>query len=52
MSTPFAPKFHRDSTATLWDVYTQRWVRTARPTDEQLASLSPAARERVARHVA
>ena len=52
MSKPFAPKFHRDATVTLWDVHAQDWVRTAHPTDEQMASLSPAVRERVARHLA
>jgi hypothetical protein len=42
--------YHRDATVTLWDVYTQSWVRTGRPSDAILASLSDKERERVMRH--
>lgn len=52
MSKPFAPKFHRDSTVTIWNVYTQSWTRTGCPTAELLATLPSALRERVLRHVA
>ena len=44
--------FHRDGSATFWDVYTQSWTRTGSPSDEQLASLPAADRERVQRHTA
>lgn len=47
----FKTKFHRDATVTLWDVYTQSWERTSRPTDAQLAALPAAERERVQKHV-
>ena len=47
----FKTKFHRDATVTLWDVYTQSWERTGRPTAAQLAALSPAEREQVQKHV-
>ena len=39
------------ATVTLWDVYTQSWERTGRPTAAQLAALSPAEREQVQKHV-
>ena len=45
-------KFHRNATVTIWDVYSQSWLRTARPTDAQLAALPAAERERVQRHTA
>lgn len=41
---------HRDGTVTVWDVYTQSWVRTARPSNQVLASLPQADRDRVVRH--
>lgn len=46
----FRTTFHRDGTVTIWDVYTQQWVRTAHPLDELLASLSKPEYERVLRH--
>lgn len=42
--------YHRNGEVTVWDVYQQQWVRTARPRDEVLASLSTDSRERVLRH--
>ena len=42
---------HRDGSVTIWDVYAQQWVRTFSPGDAQLASLDPAARARVMRHL-
>lgn len=46
----FTPTFHRDNTVTLWDVYSQRWVRTNAPTKKQLAQLEEVDRERTIRH--
>lgn len=43
-------KFHRDGTVTVWNVYTQQWERTGRPSDRVLASLESKERERVIRH--
>ena len=48
----FKTTFHRDHTVTLWNVYTQQWVRLSDPSDRLLASLSPKEREKVQRHVA
>lgn len=47
---PYRTKYHRDATVTLWDVYQQQWIRTARPSDRQLASLSSKVRARVIQH--
>jgi hypothetical protein len=49
MSEP-KTRYHRDGTVTLWDVYTQQWVRTSRPSDRQLAALPSEERERTIRH--
>jgi len=49
MST-FRTKFHRDGSITLWDVYTQAWERTSRPSDRQLAAMPEGERERAIRH--
>lgn len=46
----FRTKFHRDRTVTIWNVYTQSWERTARPSADMLATLSHKERERVIRH--
>jgi hypothetical protein len=42
--------YHRDGTITVWDVYTQSWVRTSAPSDALLASLSEHERTRIVRH--
>ena len=42
--------YHRDGTVTVWDVYTQTWRRTGRPSDALLASISEPQRARVIRH--
>ena len=42
--------YHRDHTVTVWNVYTQQWERTDRPSDRVLASLSEPERARVMRH--
>ena len=47
---PYRACYHRDATVTGGDVYRQGWVRTARPSDEGLASLGYAERARVMRH--
>ncbi len=52
MSNSYAVKFHRDGSVTVWDVYTQGWVRTSAPSDAMLASLGSKERERVIRHCA
>lgn len=44
--------YHRDGSVTLWSVHMQQWIRTRRPSDEALASLSSDARGRVLRHIA
>ena len=46
----FKTRFHRDATITLWDVHTQSWERTRRPSDAQLAAMPAAERERAIRH--
>ena len=47
--SPYATTYHRDGSVTVWDVYTQGWVRTGRPSDRILASCS-SDRERIKRH--
>jgi hypothetical protein len=49
-TTPYATKYHRDHTVTVWNVYTQQWERTSRPSDRVLASLSDQERQRIQRH--
>jgi hypothetical protein len=46
----FKTKFHRDGSVTIWDVYQQQWVRTSRPTNQQLATLPK--RDRILKHIA
>lgn len=47
----YATTYHTDGTVTVWDVYSQQWLRRiGRPNDRILASLSPEERERVIRH--
>lgn len=50
MTTTYRTTFHRDHTVTIWDCYSQRWLRTARPSDRILASLDQRERERVIKH--
>ena len=50
MSKPYQTKYHRDSSVTIWNVYSQQWQRTSYPSDNVLASLSDKERERVIRH--
>lgn len=42
--------YHRDGSVTLWNVYTQNFHRTAKPSDAILSSLSEKERRRVCRH--
>jgi hypothetical protein len=46
----FETKFHPDGTITVWNVYTQQWLKTSKPGDAILASLSPGDREKVIDH--
>lgn len=46
----FRTTFHRDGSVTIWNVYTQQWMRTRAPGDRVLASLEPRERARVIRH--
>jgi hypothetical protein len=47
---PYRATYHRDATVTIWNVYTQSWLRTGRPSDRILANLDDRKRERVIRH--
>jgi hypothetical protein len=47
---PYGTTFHRDGTVTVWNVFTQTWLHTARPSSEVLASLPSRERDRVLRH--
>ena len=40
-------KFHRDGTFTVWNVFTQQWERTSKPSDRVLASLPKPERKRI-----
>ena len=42
--------YHRDGSITVWNVYTQSWLRTTKPSDRILASLNDRERRRVCRH--
>lgn len=42
--------YHRDGSVTFFDVYAQRWVRTRRPCDADLAAMNEEERARVCRH--
>jgi len=48
---PFRTTYHRDGTVTLWSVYRQQWERQHVDdlSDETLATLRPAERDRIAR---
>ena len=48
--TGYESTFHRDGTVTVWDVYSQSWLRTRRPSDRVLASLDERERNRVIKH--
>jgi hypothetical protein len=47
---PCKTTYHRDGTVTLWDVYTQQWVRGNNWDDETLATLSSKERARIIKH--
>lgn len=51
MTSPFAIKFHRDATVSLWDSFAQSWLRTAAPSNKLLATLPAAERQRIRRHL-
>ena len=46
----YATTFHRDGSVTVWNVFTQQWLRTSWPSDRVLASLGESERARVIRH--
>lgn len=46
----YRTKFHRDGTVTVWNVYTQTWIRTSRPSDAVLASMANEERAKVIAH--
>jgi hypothetical protein len=48
----YASKLHPDGTVSIWDVYTQGWIRTIAPSDRILASLSREERGQVEAHLA
>ncbi len=50
MSNATQVTFHADGTVTFWDVYTQQWVRTGSPSNDELASLDSKTRARVVAH--
>ncbi len=47
---PFRTVYHRDHSVTIWDVYSQQWMHTNRPSDAVLATLTTTERARVLRH--
>lgn len=47
---PYRTTYHRDRTVTIWDVYSQSWNRTGKPSTAMLATLMPEERDRVMRH--
>lgn len=50
---PYRTTFHRDRSATIWNVFQQQWVRYYKiPGDGVMASLNVKERERVTRHIA
>lgn len=50
-SNAYRTTYHRDGSVTIWNVYTQSWLRTSRPSDRLLSSLMFEERERVTRHI-
>ena len=49
---PYDTTYHRDGSVTIWDCHAQGWIRTSRPSDEVLVSLSLDEREKVIAHTA
>jgi hypothetical protein len=43
--------YHRDGTVTLWNVFSQSWVRTADPNDQLLDGLPRAEFDRIKRYL-
>ena len=50
MKDMYDSTYHRDRSVTLWDIFTQTWLRTSNPSDEILASLSEEERVRTIAH--
>jgi hypothetical protein len=43
--------YHRDGTVTLWDVFSEEWVRTGSPSDRLLGALPGAEIDRIRRYL-
>jgi hypothetical protein len=43
--------YHRDGTVTLWEAFSQAWIRTADPSDQLLDGLPRAEIERIQRYL-
>ena len=52
IKTSYANTYHRDGSASIWDVYAQQWTRQVAFSGAQLASLNTQERDRVLRHTA
>jgi hypothetical protein len=48
---PFATKFHRDGTVTIWCVEHKCWIRGSSFSDNVLATLPESERTRVLQHI-
>lgn len=49
--SPYATRYHRDNSVTIWNCLTQNWHRCYTMTDALLATLSEPERARVMRHL-
>jgi ornithine carbamoyltransferase len=49
--SPYATKYHRDHSVTVWNCLTQSWHRCYTMSDALLATLSEPERSRVMRHL-
>jgi hypothetical protein len=49
--SPYATRFHRDGSVTVWDCLTQSWRRCYTMTDALLATFSEPERTRIMRHL-
>lgn len=48
---PYRTTYHRDGSVTIWNSYTQTWIRTRKPSDQLLSTLSHAEVDRVKKHI-
>lgn len=49
-NTQYKTIFHRDKTITVWNIFTQSWLRTNNPSDRLLSSLNEQERNRILKH--